>query len=237
MKKNKIEGFTCFEFDANVSRSPLSESHGRLVLESSSSPDYYARNNFPPNEKHSTDRRHLYLLVKAQVICFQDLVLRQADHLRRKQNLTIKVFPGQIRFHKNLYQCIRINMKDLKELPLLIAELESNGIKFLGDKKTADDKAHVVYKKYIEFEELEEGVFQDANNENRYFFKAPHWIEFDKFTKGMEQIKLSCDFNLFDSFFSYHFIKEEVVHFIGIYSKHCEKSKFHELKEEISKRF
>jgi hypothetical protein len=237
MKKNEFEGFTCFEFDATVKRSDFNDSHGHLLLESSSSPDYYARNNFPPNEKHVTDKRHLYLLVKDPVICFQDLVFRKTDHLRQDQNLSIKVYPGQIKFHKQLYQCIRINVKDLKELPLVISGLESSGIKFLGDKKTAEDNAHVVYKKYIEFEKLDEEVFRDFHNENRYFFKSPHWIDYDKFMKGMEQIRLSCDYNLFDTFLSYFYLKAELTNFIGIYSKHCDQSRFHELKEEIRKRF
>ncbi|MEN8155666.1 MAG: hypothetical protein ABFS10_01855 [Bacteroidota bacterium] len=236
MKENEIEGFTCFEFDADVSRSPVSGSLDRLVLESSASPDYYAKNNFPPNQKHLTDR-HLYLLVKNQVICFQDLVLRLTANLRQKQSLAIKVFPGQISFNKHTYQCIRVNVNNRKDLPLLISEFESAGIKFLNDKKVPADNAHVVYKKYIEYDKVEEGVFRDANNRNRYFFSAPHRIDFDQFKAVMDQIKLSCDFNLFDSFLSYLFVKEEVTDFIGIYSKHCDQSRFNDLKEEIHNRF
>lgn len=236
MKKVEFEGFTCFTFDVKVSRSPLSDSLERLVLESSPLPDYYARNSFPPNKNHFTDR-HLYLLVKDPLICYQDLVLRSAYLLRQKQNLTIKAFPGQIRFHNQLYQCARINVKDIKELPLLISELESLGINFLKEKKGAEDNAHLVYKKYIEFEELEDGVYRDHNNENRYFFTAPDMLEFDQFTTVMDQIKRSCDYNLFDSFLSSLFLKEKVIDLVGIYSQHCDQNRLHELKEEIQKRF
>ncbi len=236
MKKVDFEGFTCFAFDADVSRSPLSDSLNRLVLESSASPDYYARNNFPPNQKKFA-HRHLYLLVKDQVICFQDLALRNAYHLRQNQNLSIKMFPGQIKFHKHLYQCIRIRVNDINELPLLISNFESIGIKFLNNKQVQEDHAHVVYKKYVEYEKLNEGVFRDIQNENTYFFSTPHRIEFDQFTAVMEQIKMSCNFNLFDSFLSYLFIKEKVIDLIGIYSDHCDQSRFTEMKEEIRQRF
>lgn len=236
MKKVEFEGFTCFTFNTNVTHSPLSDSFNRLVLESPSFPDYYARNHFPPNQKHYADR-HLYLLVKEQMGCFQDVVLRNAYILREKQNVAIKAFPGQIRLHQQLYQCIRINVKDIKELSLLISAFESGGIKFLKDKKFADEYTHVVFKKFIQYEKLDEGVFRDFHNENRYFFSAPHLLEFEKFTTVMDQIKRSCDYNLFDSFLSDLFIREEVVDFIGVYSDHCDHNRFGDLKEEIRKRF
>ncbi|MEN8203913.1 MAG: hypothetical protein ABFS28_15040 [Bacteroidota bacterium] len=236
MKNNELEGFTCFTFDVGVSPSQYSGEFDRLILDSSVSPDYYAKNNFPPNQKHLTDR-HLYLLAKNQVICFQDIVHINAFRLRQEQHMSIRAFPGQIRFHKRIYQCIRINVNDRNELPQLISALESDGIQFLKDKKVEEDQAHVVYKKYIEYEKLDDGVFRDARNKNRFFFSIPHRIEFDQFTAAMEQIKLQCDFKLFDSFLSYLFVKEEVRDFIGIYSKHCDKSRFRELKEEIRKKF
>jgi len=236
MKKVEFEGFTCFTLDVNVSRSPLSESIKRLVLESSPFPDYYARNSFPPNKNHFTDR-HLYLLVKDPLICYQDLVLRNAYLLRKKKNLSIRAFPGQIRFNKQLHQCIRINIKDIKELPLFISELESLGIDFLKDKNVADDFSHVVYKKYVEFEELEEGVFRDYKNENRYFFSTTNMVEFGQFSPAMDQIKRSCDYNMFDSFLISLFLKEKVIDLIGIYSNHCDQNRFKDLKLEISRRF
>ncbi|MEN8228087.1 MAG: hypothetical protein ABFS38_08010 [Bacteroidota bacterium] len=236
MKKVEFEGFTCFAFDVNVSRSPLSDSIGHLLLESSSFPDYYARNNFPPNKNHFTDR-HLYLLVKEQLICFQDHVLRSAYLLRQKQNLTIKAFPGQIKYHNQVYQSIRINLKDIEELPLLIEELESLGIDIVKDKKAADDNSHVVYKKYTEYEKLDDGIFRDHHNENRYFFSVPRLLDYNQFSEAMDQIKRSCNYNLFDSFLSYLFVREKMMEFIGIYSNHCDQSRFKDLKMEISRRF
>ena len=206
------------------------------MLESSQLPDYYARNNFPPNKKHFTDH-HLYLLVKDPLICYQDMVLRNAYLLRQEHNLTIRAFPGQISLHKHLYQCIRINVKDIKELPLFISEMESRGIDFIKEKKVAEDNAHVVYKKYIEFEKLEDGVFRDHQNESRYFFSSPNMLEFDYFTTSMDLIKWNCDYNLFDSFLSSLFLKEKVIDLIGIYSNHCDHNRFKDLKLEISKRF
>ena len=79
------------------------------------------------------------------------------------------------------------SQQNIKELSLFISELKSLGIDFLKDKNVTEDHSHVVYKKYIKFEKLEDGVFHDHHNENRYFFSAPNMLEFDQFTTAMDQ--------------------------------------------------
>ncbi len=236
MKPYDLEGFTCFTSELNVSHSPLSEFVNYLVLESDSSPEYYARNNFPPTEKHLADR-HLYLVVKKPIICFQDNILRISFSLRQKLNLSLRAYPGQMTFRNKTHQCIRVSAKDIKELPQLIKEFESVGIEFVSDIKISSYTSQIIYKKYIEYVELEEGVYRDNNNENRYFFKAPRLIEYNEFSSAMDQIKKSCEYNLFDTFLGYLLGKQEVTDFIGIYSDHCEHDRFKELKEEIDRRF
>ena len=39
----------------------------------------------------------------------------------------------------------------------------------------------IYYKKYLEFVELEKGVFQDNDNKHRYFFEIPDFVEFEDF--------------------------------------------------------
>ena len=63
------------------------------------------------------------------------------------------------------------------------------------------------------------------------------FIELEDFVKGMENIKFNCDFHLFDSFLAEIFIDKDVYDFIGVYSKHCDKERFAELKQEIKKQF
>jgi len=60
---------------------------------------------------------------------------------------------------------------------LPIFELQRAGIDSLKDKNGSDDHSHVVYKKFIEFEKLEEAIFRDHHNEKRYFFSVPNMLE------------------------------------------------------------
>ncbi|RLD89078.1 MAG: hypothetical protein DRJ02_02335 [Bacteroidetes bacterium] len=236
MKTKKIDGIACFFIELMVARSPLSDHMNCLVLESDPMPDYYAKNNFPPNEKQVSDR-HLFLPVRKTINCFQDVVFRKVNELNKKFNSHLSIYPGQITFQNEEHQCIRLNLKETDQLPQLIEEFEKLNIRFYSDKKVGAYQSLIYYKKHTVFENLEEGVYKDENNPNRYFFEISRQIEFDQFKKGIERIKNNCDYHLFDSFLvSLHF-KNEINDFIGIYSKHCEKSRFKELKQEIIKQF
>lgn len=236
MKKVEFEGLTCFTVDLEVGHSPLSEILNCLVLESNPEPDYYALNNFPPNERYVNDR-HIYLLAKYHKNCFQDIVLKASYKLKSRLHKDARIFPGQMTYHNKDYQAIRINTKTTKELPLLINELEKDGITLIGNRKIEPFESLIYYKKYLEFIELEDGVFHDNDNENRYFFKIPNFIEFLEFRIKMDKIKNNCNYHLFDSFLVSLFIKEAAHNFIGIYSKHCDRARFGELKKEINNLF
>ncbi|OYT12853.1 MAG: hypothetical protein B6I19_08175 [Bacteroidetes bacterium 4572_114] len=109
--------------------------------------------------------------------------------------------------------------------------------RFYPDKKVDAYTSFIFFKKYTSFINIEKGVYQDESNQHRFFFEIPKQIEFNQFKKGMEQIKNNCDYHLFDSFLVFLFYKNKIKDFIGIYSQHCDKSRFGELKQEIKKHF
>lgn len=235
MKTINFEGLTCFTFKSTVEYSSLSKDAHCVILESSSNPDYYAKQHFPPNK--SSYKRHLFIPVKKSVTCFQDSVIRAVVRLRENVNHHLHIYPGQITFENKVHQCIHMRLDDLDLLDLLIVELKKIDIEFYSSKRVKSYDSTMIFKKHTRFLELMDSVYQDADNENRFFFKIPNHIEFDKFEKGMEQIKINCNFHLFDSFLSHFFVNDTVEDFIGIYSKHCDKNRFVELKENIKKVF
>ena len=236
MKNIELEGITCIKAMLKIVRPPLSENIKYLILESDPNPDYYALHNFPPNAEHN-NVRHLYLLVKNKIHCFQDVILRNMNQLREQFGSTMYIYPGSMTFQNEDYQCIRLDTTSVDQLPQLIEALQKLGLVFIKDRKAKDYTGLVNYKKYIESLKIEEGVYQDKNDPNRFFFQVNMQIDFEKFLEGMVHIKNMCEFHLFDSFLAEIFIKNEVNDFIGIYSKHCDKNRFGELKQEIQKTF
>ncbi len=236
MKEIEFNGLTCFNVNLKVGRSPLSDGMKYLVLESDPDPDYYSKNNFPPNKEHVGDR-HLYLLVKNHINCFQDLILRNNKNLQKKFNHKMFVYPGYMTFQNKDVPCIRINSSDAANLGFLISELRDLGIKLMKDQRVRACNSLIHFKKYIEFEKIEDGVYRDTENPNRYYFKIGKHLDFDDYIEGMEKIKFSCNFHLFDSFLADMYYYNETLNFIGIYSKDCDTARFGELKEKISEQF
>lgn len=236
MENIEFSGLTCFKVFLNVSRSPLSDEMNLLILESDPDPDYYSKMDFPPNKKHVGDR-HLYLLVKNQINCFQDVILRNRSIIKKTHNFSMNIHPGCMTFQNKNFPCIRINTANIEQLPILIKEFQKIGIKFNKDQKVEAYSSFIHFKKYINFEKIGENIYQDHDNPNRFFFQIDKFIEQEDFIKGMENIKFNCDFHLFDSFLAEIFIDEDALDFIGVYSKHCDKERFAELKQEIKKQF
>jgi len=232
MKTQGIDGLTCYLVELFVARSPLSGNRGNLILESDPTPDYYAKGNFPPNKEHVSDR-HLYLPVKKNVNCFQDVIYRKACQLTEKMDSVLSIYPGQMTFQNKEHQCIRINISNDSQLSELIEEFTNLGVRFYSDKHVLTYSSLIYYKKYTDVDLMEEGVYVDKNNSNRYFFEISKQINFDEFKKGVEQIKNNCNFHLFDSFMVSLFYKNGVRDFIGIYSMHCDETRFGELKKQI----
>lgn len=231
-----FSGLTCFTVKLSITKSELSNSLDCMVLESNQTTGYYAKHNFPPNKKAKD--HHLFLLVKNNVNCFQDIVLRHTTRIEKKSGTKLHISPGQMVFQKKDYQVIRISALHTESLPQIIADFKSIGINFIKTvAKVSPYESVIFFKKFIAFKEIEEGVYQDNSTPNRFFFKINKPLEFDEFDAKIEMIKRNCNFHLFDAFLNHLFIDGTVQDFVGIYSAHCEQERFGELKEHLHKLF
>ena len=235
MKNIDLYGTICYNFEDKLGRSSYSGLSDILILESDPNPNYYSWSNFPPN-KHKNSWR-LYLLIKKNINCFQDRILRQSYIINEKLNTNIDILPGQIIFENIETQCIRINTNDTSNLESVINDLKNTGVEFVTDKKVKEFETVIFFKKYTELIKMQEGVYRDSKAEGMYFFEIDNLIEWDVFIKGVKKIKNTCNFHLFDAFLSFNIAKGKAVDYIGIYSKHCEEERFPELKENINKVF
>ena len=235
MKDSDFSGIACYSLKRSVASSFVGNKLKCFVLESDPTPDYYAKNNFPEN-KHSHSWS-LYFPIKNPAFCFQDIILRNAAIINKKLNSSFSILPGQMTISNKTQACIRIRSQNIEQLPQLITEFKELDIHFFSTKEIKQYQSIIYYKKYTEFVKIGDGIFQNRNDENHYFFEVPRLINFDEFLKGMERIKNNCNYHLFDSFLTSIFLKDYTQDFIGIYSEHCDKSRFGELAKEIEKVF
>lgn len=235
MRNLDLQCLTRYNLKRNVARSPLSTQIKYLILETDPTPDYYARNNFPPNKR---DRNmHLYIPIKHHINNFQEIVLTNICLLNKKHKTNFHVNPGHMIFQKKNYQCIRIKETDTNTLQIIIDEFKALGLSFFKDTKVKIFESSIFYNQYTEFLEIEDGVYQDKNNEFKFFFTISNHVELDEFLSKIKDIKNNCDYHLFDAFSSYMFVKDKMLCFAGIYSENCDKARFGELKENLEKSF
>ncbi len=235
MKDVDFSGIACYNIVSSVACATIYNTSSYLIFESDPEEGYYARNNFPENkQKHP---RSYYLPIKKPAFCFQDIILRNASLINGKLNSDFKIAPGQMTILNKNHACIRVSTTGIEKLPLLINELEKLDIKFSSKKEIKQYQSLIYFKKYTEFVKIGNGIFQDGDDKNQHFFEVPRLINFDEFLKGMGKIKNNCNYHLFDSFLTSIFLKDSTQDFIGIYSEHCDKSRFGELANEIKKVF
>lgn len=235
MKLEELHGFTCYNFKKVVARSPLSTANNCLILESNARPDYYAKKNFPPNKRD--DEMHLYIPIRKSMNCFQDIIFRETCCFNKKYNTDVHITPGQMTYENKSRQVVRIRASEKEQIPNIIKDLKTLEIDFLKDTKVSEYESVIFFKKYTEFKELEDGVYQDVSRPFRYFFTINKKVDLETFIKGVKTIKNNCDFHMFDTFLAFTFVKDRVQDFIGISSEHCDINRFSELESNIKKVF
>ncbi len=235
MKDIEFSGIACYDLRKNVSSSSLGNDLSILIMETDPKPNYYALHNFPEN-KHVHSWK-LFIPVKNASFCFQDLIFRNAPVINEKIGEKYKIAPGQMTIFNEQHACIRISSGNVDSLSELVDELKELGIHFFKKRKVEEYESTIYYKKYTEFLKIRDGVYQNRKEGNHYFFEVPAPISFDVFGKGMKEIKNNCDFHLFDSFLTSVYLENGVQDFIGIYSEHCDTSRFGDLENEIKNVF
>ncbi len=123
----------------------------------------------------------------------------------------------------------------MEHLPMVIDRLKSVGINFVKDRKVEPYISTIQFKRYIEFKQIGDGIYQDNHNDKRFFISLPKLIEFDKFLRIIQDIKQNCNFNLFDSFLTSLYYKDQILDFAGIYSHDCDKKRLPEFKKDLEK--
>ncbi|MBN2893723.1 MAG: hypothetical protein JXL97_17770 [Bacteroidales bacterium] len=232
MDKIKFSGLTCITRSYKLNRLNLDDEFKYLLLNSGEAKGYYSRGNFLHDQKKSEDF-HLFLIVKKSPACFQDVVIRESIKLSRDFKCDLHLSPGQITFENKPTLMIRFKATDAKHINEIVSALNNKGVEFVKDKKIESFDTIAFYKKYIEYKELFDGIYQDSQVDSRFFVKIPGLVSFDEYCEMVKGIKNTSKFHLFESFFAQLYCQNSMLDFAGIYSKNCQLDKFEELKKEI----
>ena len=147
------------------------------------------------------------------------------------------IYPGWMTFHNEDFLCIRLDTDHSDQIPALINDLRKYGLVFVPDRKADKYSGYIFYKKFIEFLQVADRVFQDKDHPNRYFFPIPKQADVSDLKHKTEIIKNNCNIYLFDSFLADLFIDNAFMDFYGIYVHQSDKDLTATLRKEIDKHY
>ncbi len=237
MKSPSFSGYACFSQKLQVARFPRNELHDLLILESDPEQGYFFAGNLPEQMRNVNDH-HLYLVVRNTIPCFQDKIIRQAHYIENTQMLNLHISPGQMTFENQTHSCVRVRVSELGLLKDFIDDLEEIGIEFFYGRRFRHLKpftSFVQFKKYVDLEELDEGVFRSMHDKNAHFVRIPGDIDYSLFETLIEGIKNNCELNMFSTALVYFHLKDRIMDMVAIYSRECDEERLPTLAEFLEK--
>ncbi len=234
MKTTPFSRMVCFSTELPMAAFPGADQYKVMILESDPRPGYFAEGGFPEHLKHVHDH-HLYVVIKNPVSCMQDKIIRHACRIKNENSLSLHASPGQLTLFNTVYPCIRIRTTEVSHLDVFIEEFQKVGIEFMHRKNVKPYTSFIQYKKQIDFLKVSDGIYEDANEKNRYFVSISRDIEYADFKRMMVDTKNNCDFNLFDSSLVYYHENDCTYDLVSIYSEHCDEERLPEMKEFLER--
>ena len=234
MKTIAFSRMICLSTELPMAAYPGGDQYKVMILESDPRPGYFAKGGFPEHLKHVHDH-HLFVVIKHPVSCMQDKIIRNACRIKKEHNLSLHASPGQLTLFNETYPCIRIRTTEVDHLGVFISEFQKIGIEFMHRKEVKPYTSFIQFKKLIDFISLGEGIYQDANEKNRYFVSIPRDVEYDEFKTIINSVKNNCNFNMFDASLVYYHEKDGTHDMVTLYSEDCDETRLPEVKAFLEK--
>ena len=237
MKDPAFSGYACFSQKLKVARFSGADLNNLIVLESDPEQGYFFRGNLPEQTKNINDH-HLYLVVRKTIPCFQDRIIRHAHYIENELKLNLHISPGQMTFENEAHSCVRIRVSELDLLQDFIDDLEEMGIEFFYGRRFRHFQPYesfVQFKKYINLEKLDEGVYRNMDDNNSHFVEIPSDIDYSLFETMITDIKNNCELNMFNTALVYFHLKDKILNMAALYSRECNEERLPMLVEFLDK--
>lgn len=182
-----------------------------LVLESLHPFPGYHGENLP----EKSIPRSLFLIV-AKEYTFEEIA-RITKKIKKHFQYDFNASVGHIYFKATMYTCIRVKyLKSFTFLPELQGLYQEQGIKF-ARKKAIDSTGLIVIKKQFYVDEMEEGIYNDMEEESKFYIELPIDLPWDIFKEFTLNIKNNVDNSDFDAALGVFYRKDGIVEVVRLY--------------------
>jgi hypothetical protein len=182
-----------------------------FVLESQHPFPGYHGKNLPEKTKPGS-----LFLILAKENTFEE-VARITKQIKKSFKYDFNASEGHIYFKTSSYPCIRIKyLNSFTFLPELQNLYKEHGIKFAKQKKI-DSQGLIVINKTFYVDEMEEGLYNDLEEDSKFYIEIEKDLPWDVFKEFTLYIKNNVDNSNFDAAEGVFYRKSGIVEVIRLY--------------------
>jgi hypothetical protein len=146
-----------------------------------------------------------------------DYIIRAIQKVKKSGDLGFDGVPGYLTFHNKLFAVIRIRCISESKIPDIVRGFEKEGIDFMTPFKQAPVEAVIHITKYINTEELEEGIYIDTDNSSFAYLRIDKHLEWDSFEKVTRHVMNNVGSITFDAGLSMMYDCSGIIETVRIY--------------------
>lgn len=159
--------------------------------------------------------RSLFLIVSKDYT-FEE-VARVTKKIKQNFKYDFNASVGHIYFKTSMYTCIRIKyLRSFTFLPELQGLYQDYGIKF-AKQKMINNKGLIVIQKNFFVDEIEEGIYNDIEEDSKFYIELSEDLSWEKFKDYTTHIKNNIDNSDFVAAQGVFYRKKGIVEVVRIY--------------------
>lgn len=216
MKSSKyFESLGCIVKKETLGTFPFQTPLKALVLESLSPfPGYYSHE---PSESVSKPT-FLFLILKSLPGRNEDFIIRATQRIKQVHHFSFDASPGWVSLFNQEVPCVRLQMVNIDNLPVLIDLFEKQGLTLAKYQEVAPYEGIIRIKRYFTFEVLAEGIFRDTIHPGLSFVLLPDELSWEKFEAITLHVKRNLNVITFDAATGFYYDMTGVRDFVRIYA-------------------
>ena len=186
-----------------------------LVLETVSPfPGYYSAEPAEASAKPS----FLFLIIKAQPNYNEDFVIRATAKIKQVHAIPFDASPGYVTLFNQMQPCIRLEIPNYHNLPVLIDLFSQQGIAFVKHQVIAPYEGLIRIKRYFTFEKLTDTIFRNTVHPAMNFLVIPDELSWERFEQITLHIKRNLQVDNFDAAIGFFYDSKGVRDFVRVFA-------------------
>lgn len=209
------------------------QTHKQLILEGCDTyPGYYDLFERPRTKQELLQTSFLYIVLKTNLKLCEDETIRVTQKIKKRNtNFTFDAVLGTIYLFNKIKTVLRLKLNSVELLTEIISAYESYGLEFDKYRDIKEYTSIINLRKFIMMEEVEENIYQDANEKEVYYISINKQFDWNNFKEITKIIKTNCNYKNFDAALANIYCKDGIMDFIRIWDNEDNPEKIKEIKK------